>query len=452
MKKTLVTLLALVFVLGIAGTALAAPANPFVDVPAKHWAYGAVAKLAKAGVIDGYGDGTFRGDRTMTRYEMAQAVAKAMAKSEKADAEMKALIDKLAVEFAAELNNLGVRVAKLEAKTNVAWGVETRVRFVTDSPPSGVAKIEGSDKFEWRVRLHLNADVNESTKFTARLESTGTKFGDTTATNNDLKVNRAFMTTKGFLGLDEVKWGRMPLYYGQAMLVGKTGNNDGIAISHKMGDVTANFVFADIAASSAGGNGNEFGMLQLAFAPAKNFDVNVGYYNNTSPMYASWDSAASTATKSKGFDIGVAVGMGDFTLLGEYVATKLTNGAAGEKTSPKAFAIQIANSKAKMFYSAVNLVDYKKPGTDGFAISYRSIEANALPWGLSGFEGTAVASGATAAGQSSNIKGYYLTYQNVIAKNMILSLEYQDLKKKSHVSGTEQNVDKTFQASIQAWF
>ena len=112
MKKSLIVTLALVFILGIAGTAFAA-ANPFVDVPAKHWAYESVSKLAAAGIVDGYGDGTFRGDKTMTRYEMAQIVAKAMAKSDKADAQMKATIDKLAVEFAAELNNLGVRVAKL---------------------------------------------------------------------------------------------------------------------------------------------------------------------------------------------------------------------------------------------------------------------------------------------------------------------------------------------------
>ena len=109
MKKSLIVTLALVFVLGIAGTAFAA--NPFVDVPAKHWSYDAVAKLAQAGIVDGYGDGTFKGDKTMTRYEMATVVAKAMAKSDKADAEQKAAIDKLAAEYSAELSNLGVKVA-----------------------------------------------------------------------------------------------------------------------------------------------------------------------------------------------------------------------------------------------------------------------------------------------------------------------------------------------------
>ena len=123
MKKMLVIILGLVLALGISGTALAASANPFADVPAKHWSYDSINKLANAGIVDGYGDGTFRGDRTMTRYEMAQVVAKAMARSDKADAEMKALIDKLAVEFAAELNNLGVRVAKLEEKNQNWLGV-----------------------------------------------------------------------------------------------------------------------------------------------------------------------------------------------------------------------------------------------------------------------------------------------------------------------------------------
>ena len=71
-------MLALALALGISGTALAA--NPFSDLPAGHWAYGAVAKLAAAGVVDGFPDGTFKGDKTMTRYEMAQIVAKALAK------------------------------------------------------------------------------------------------------------------------------------------------------------------------------------------------------------------------------------------------------------------------------------------------------------------------------------------------------------------------------------
>lgn len=89
-------------------TASAYAANPFSDVPAGHWAYDAVTELADAGIIDGYPNGTFGGNKLMTRYEMAQIVAKAMAKG--------ANVDALAAEFADELESLGVRVANLEKK------------------------------------------------------------------------------------------------------------------------------------------------------------------------------------------------------------------------------------------------------------------------------------------------------------------------------------------------
>ena len=111
MKKTMVAALAAALTVGAASTTFAA-ANPFSDVPRDHWAYDAVTQLAADGVVEGYGDGTYRGDRNITRYEMAQMVAKAMAK-ENVPVSDKALIDRLAAEFADELNNLGVRVSNL---------------------------------------------------------------------------------------------------------------------------------------------------------------------------------------------------------------------------------------------------------------------------------------------------------------------------------------------------
>ena len=72
MKKILgLSAVALVMSTGIA----AAANNPFSDVPADSWAYDAVSTLAADGVIDGYPDGTYQGQKTMTRYEMAQIVA-----------------------------------------------------------------------------------------------------------------------------------------------------------------------------------------------------------------------------------------------------------------------------------------------------------------------------------------------------------------------------------------
>ncbi|WP_424151926.1 S-layer homology domain-containing protein, partial [Selenomonas noxia] len=128
MKKTMAAALAAALTVGAASTTFAA-ANPFSDVPRDHWAYDAVTQLAADGVVEGYGDGTFRGDRSITRYEMAQMVARAMAKGD-LSASDRALVDRLAAEFADELNNLGVRVSNLERNADmVKWTGELRYRY-----------------------------------------------------------------------------------------------------------------------------------------------------------------------------------------------------------------------------------------------------------------------------------------------------------------------------------
>jgi hypothetical protein len=109
--------LALVLVLVLA-FALPVLANPFVDVPLNHWAYDSVQSLAAKGVIVGYPDGTFGGGKSLTRYEFAEATAKALAYVEGMDfaaADDVAILEKLAIEFADELASLGVTVADLEA-------------------------------------------------------------------------------------------------------------------------------------------------------------------------------------------------------------------------------------------------------------------------------------------------------------------------------------------------
>jgi hypothetical protein len=110
-KLVLVLVLVLVFALPVL-------ANPFADVPLNHWAYDAVDYLWAKGVIIGYPDGTFGGNRTMTRYEFAEAIARVLAYVEDMDfasADDVAVLEKLAIEFADELASLGVTVADLEA-------------------------------------------------------------------------------------------------------------------------------------------------------------------------------------------------------------------------------------------------------------------------------------------------------------------------------------------------
>jgi len=109
--------------------ALVAPvfAQPFADVPAEHWAFDAIAELAAKGILEGYPDGTFKGDRAMTRYEMAMALARILARIEaikippppkipppEVRAADIARLQRLINEFRAELSALGVRITALE--------------------------------------------------------------------------------------------------------------------------------------------------------------------------------------------------------------------------------------------------------------------------------------------------------------------------------------------------
>ena len=159
MKKSLV--LAMAMALGVTASAYAA--NPFVDVPAGHWAYDSINKLAAAGIVDGYGDNTFGGDRLMTRYEMAQIVAKAMAKG--------ANVDRLAAEFTDELDSLGVRVAALEKKSdNVKITGEARFRYADHDAKFMGQKAHVFDA-DLRSRIWLTGQVNEDWKYTGMIEN-----------------------------------------------------------------------------------------------------------------------------------------------------------------------------------------------------------------------------------------------------------------------------------------
>ena len=97
--------------------AVAAPLFP--DGPDSHWAKDAVAALAAKGLVEGYPDGTFKGDRAASRWETAMIVARLLAKAEQAHATFatKSELDelrKLALAFREELDALGVRVGNLE--------------------------------------------------------------------------------------------------------------------------------------------------------------------------------------------------------------------------------------------------------------------------------------------------------------------------------------------------
>ncbi|WP_304223090.1 S-layer homology domain-containing protein [Phascolarctobacterium succinatutens] len=188
MKKSLV--LAMAMALGVTASAYAA--NPFSDVPAGHWAYDSINKLAAAGVIEGYGDSTFGGDKLMTRYEMAQIVAKAMAKG--------ANVDKLAAEFADELDNLGVRVANLEKKAdNVKITGEVRYHYADndkDVAPGYATAL--------RSRIWIKGAINDDWTYTGMLENVQNLKNNTG--DETTKFQRAYVNGK--LGGVAVQAGR----------------------------------------------------------------------------------------------------------------------------------------------------------------------------------------------------------------------------------------------------
>lgn len=165
MKKQVVCTLAA----ALAVTSLSAfAANPFVDVPSDSWAYQSVVELADAGIIQGVDGQYFQGHRSITRYEAAEMVAKAMAHMDKASVEQRALINKLADEYADELNSLGVRVTNLENRvgnTRVFGDVFVRYRY-----QNGNKKDDSS--WDTRFRIRAQGQVNDRTKVTAGV-STG---------------------------------------------------------------------------------------------------------------------------------------------------------------------------------------------------------------------------------------------------------------------------------------
>ena len=193
MKKQFATILAATAVLGVT-TAFAA--NPFSDVTPDSWAYQAVSQLAQSGIVNGYPDGTFKGQNNITRYEMAQMVAKAMANQDRANAEQQAMINRLADEFSNELNNLGVRVSRLEDRVgNVKVTGDMRIRH-QGSEDSGVYS-NGKSLTDGRARIQFNAKVNDRTDAVVRLTSGNFELGNSTTEGNaNATIDRAYVNHK----------------------------------------------------------------------------------------------------------------------------------------------------------------------------------------------------------------------------------------------------------------
>ena len=293
MKKSLV--LAMAMALGVTASAYAA--NPFSDVPAGHWAYDAVNKLAAEGVVDGYPDGTYGGDKLMTRYEMAQIVAKAMAKG--------ANVDKLAAEFADELDSLGVRVANLEKKAdNVKVTGEVRASYRdVDTDAAGHDGHEGL----LRSRLWVNGQINEDWAYTGMFEN-NQDFGNKTG---DDKIDFARAYVEGRVGGLDVVAGR----YNEVTFSGnildanldmaKVSYGDKIKVSAAAGKAYDSVEVDEEADKLLDSDDRIYiGSIEAALGDV---DAYVAYFKTNSDV------------DKEIWNVGASYGFGDFTLSAEYM-------------------------------------------------------------------------------------------------------------------------------------
>ena len=213
MRKS-AALLMTTLMLGTASTALAA-ANPFSDVPRGHWAYDAVTQLAADGVIEGYGDGTFLGNRNITRYEMAQMVAKALARAPQGSTD-RAALDRLAAEFAEELNNLGVRVSELEKYADkVVWNGKIEYTYTserTDPDKTNRKTKENNDGYIFR--FEPTATVNDHWTLHARIDAEGNMRD---SSSGDFSLVRGY--AEGDYRNFNVKIGKQELYTNESGLI-----------------------------------------------------------------------------------------------------------------------------------------------------------------------------------------------------------------------------------------
>ena len=297
MKKSLV--LAMAMVLGVTASAYAA--NPFSDVPAGHWAYNSIAKLSAAGVIDGYGDSTFGGDKLMTRYEMAQITAKAMAKG--------ANVDKLAAEFAEELDNLGVRVAKLEKKAdNVKVTGDVRYHYMST---------DYEFEHQLRSRIFVNGHINDDWSYTGMLQNIQ-DFKNNTG-DEETKFKRAFV--EGKLGGVAVKAGRYDAFFADGNIY--DAESDGVELAY--GDKVKIIGFTGKATDGEAENlagetiDSTYGSYVGAEVSAELGSVNakVGYFKYKD-MFENSD-AVGTGVENKLWYLGADYTVGDVNVAAMYL-------------------------------------------------------------------------------------------------------------------------------------
>ena len=324
-----------------ATTAFAAQ-NPFKDLPEGHWAYDAVTMLAQDGVIDGYGDGNFNGDKLMNRYEMAEIVSKAMAKYDGARPQDKGAIKKLEQEFGAELKDMDVRLKGVEedvkdlkkGQSSFKMYGDARIRYFRNQTGtrytdvhSGLADndrkntMKDNKRTEKRIRLGLYAEPvpNMTVIGQIKADDTNDKRQDeenaaSSSTHNALTMNRLEMNWKAPNGF-KIDAGRMWKNLGQGLLWWENGI-DGCSVEKDFAGGKANVMVGvgDLAAEDWSDN-TEYGFFanaKVKVSPAVNVtaaylqahsDKNI---NNTHiSTWPTWKGLKNDGTYYTNYELGL---------------------------------------------------------------------------------------------------------------------------------------------------
>ena len=296
--KNMKKILAMAAVAALAAGASAYAANPFADVSTSDWAYQAVSDLSDQGIVEGYPDGTFKGQTNITRYEMAQIIARLMAKEDQYNAEQRATIDKLAGEYADELDSLGVRVSNLEKKVgNISWSGDARMRYQSKDNSA-------DDSWNGRIRINMKGQVNENTTVNARLSTGSVDFqGD-----DDANVTAELLNVKHDFGAWDVTLGRYGNSFGNqgGWFYGNSKGFDGAQIAAEFGKV-------DLAVGYGQFNAGKFFKDQDTFYAKA--DADLGAFD----LYANYLSMnLDQGEDTDIWGVGLVVPISQFRVFGEY--------------------------------------------------------------------------------------------------------------------------------------
>ena len=407
MKKVL----AMAAVAALAAGASVYAANPFSDVSTSDWAYQAVSDLSDQGVVEGYPDGTFKGQNNITRYEMAQIIARLMAKEDQLNAEQRATLDKLAGEYADELDTLGVRVSNLEKKVgNISWSGDARMRYQDNG--------EKGDSYNGRLRINVKGQVNDSTAVVGRL-TTNFWFkdaGKAAGNDGDTLMDILYVDHK-FGDAAEVKLGRYPLAFGDqgGWYYNAADGVDGAEASFNLGKAVKVAVgYGQFNTNNTWGKKAETAnsSVDLFYAKGK---ANLGFATLGVDYIANKDNGYNKASQDggNGFKDAEIIGgnlvvpVGDFQVFGDY----------------------FKNTTAVNYDTAWNVglgygkLDLKKPGSFALSAAYYDVDGNVY------FGGTGLQTAVIGNVENGNSKATNLTFWNVVgdvavAQNTFLHAEY----------------------------